>query len=63
MEGAEISSPCTNKCSIDHETNLCVGCYRTMEEIIRWLEFTLKEKEEILDKIRIRKLSLQSTHD
>lgn len=29
-------SPCTNLCRIDAESGLCLGCFRTLDEIARW---------------------------
>ena len=31
-----INSPCKNICTIDKKTGLCLGCYRTLEEIALW---------------------------
>jgi predicted Fe-S protein YdhL (DUF1289 family) len=31
-----IASPCINVCSMDAATALCVGCYRTLDEIALW---------------------------
>ncbi|SAK65086.1 Fe-S protein [Caballeronia hypogeia] len=28
-----IGSPCTDVCKLDSETGLCLGCYRSREEI------------------------------
>lgn len=32
----EIESPCVSQCSVDHETNMCTGCGRTIDEIRAW---------------------------
>ena len=32
----EIDSPCVKLCVIHPEERLCVGCYRTIEEISQW---------------------------
>jgi predicted Fe-S protein YdhL (DUF1289 family) len=29
-------SPCISLCQMDAETGLCVGCQRTMDEIVAW---------------------------
>lgn len=29
-------SPCTNICQIDTVSGLCLGCFRTLDEIARW---------------------------
>jgi uncharacterized protein len=31
-----IASPCINVCRMDTATALCVGCYRTLDEIALW---------------------------
>ena len=33
---APIESPCTGICRIDPATGWCVGCARTLGEIVRW---------------------------
>ena len=32
----EIESPCVKVCLVHPATGLCVGCYRTVEEIADW---------------------------
>ncbi|MCB6176950.1 DUF1289 domain-containing protein [Rhodobacter sp. Har01] len=32
----EIQSPCVKLCVVHPEARLCVGCYRTIEEISVW---------------------------
>ncbi|TGX52824.1 DUF1289 domain-containing protein [Sphingomonas gei] len=31
-----IPSPCTNICRIDVASGWCIGCGRTLDEIVRW---------------------------
>ena len=31
-----VRSPCTNICQMDDATGWCVGCGRTIDEIVRW---------------------------
>jgi len=33
---APIQSPCTGICQINAGTGWCVGCARTLDEIMRW---------------------------
>ena len=35
-ERDEIDSPCVKLCSIHPSERICVGCYRSMEEIGAW---------------------------
>ncbi|MDQ7817677.1 MAG: DUF1289 domain-containing protein [Melioribacteraceae bacterium] len=50
-----VHSPCTNQCFVPPGTNLCTGCYRTIQEIIDWLNLTDDGKVEILKRIDYRK--------
>lgn len=33
---SEIESPCVSQCSLDAETDTCLGCGRTLDEIRAW---------------------------
>ena len=45
-----IKSPCKNICSIDKETGLCLGCYRTINEIALWIKLDdIKKKDYFSD--------------
>jgi len=50
-----VPSPCTDLCSINPETELCEGCYRTIDEIAEWSHYSDQEKLEILSAIKKRK--------
>lgn len=50
-----ISSPCVRNCCLDKQ-DVCVGCGRTVEEIIRWGDADDKEKFEILTASKKRKI-------
>lgn len=54
----ETVSPCNGKCVMDSKTNLCSGCFRTIEEIIGWISFSDKQKFEILTSVAERKRKL-----
>jgi predicted Fe-S protein YdhL (DUF1289 family) len=47
-------SPCNGTCRYGSD-NLCIGCYRSVEEISLWTTITEKEKIDILNKIKERK--------
>ncbi|RYY45052.1 MAG: DUF1289 domain-containing protein [Sphingomonadales bacterium] len=36
IAGAAIESPCVSLCTMDDATGWCLGCGRTIDEIIRW---------------------------
>lgn len=50
-----IPSPCIFVCKINPQTNLCSGCYRTVEEIRGWIKFTEPKKAKVLTAIDERK--------
>jgi hypothetical protein len=44
---AEVPSPCIGVCCPD-EKDICMGCFRSMEEITRWWDMSNEEKMELL---------------
>lgn len=56
MSAVEPQSPCIAVCVLD-ERDVCVGCYRTAEEITDWFMSSGDEKREILRKSRERMLA------
>ena len=48
-------SPCINVCSLDKKIGLCLGCYRTLEEIALWAELDDIKKKKIIFQIINRK--------
>ena len=49
MVEAEVSSPCIGVCSMDESTGLCLGCYRTMDEIQQWWDLDNAGKQVVVD--------------
>jgi predicted Fe-S protein YdhL (DUF1289 family) len=47
-DSASVASPCTNVCIIDPVTGLCGGCFRTLEEISGWIDFSATEKRTVI---------------
>jgi len=42
-----IKSPCIHVCTHDSK-NICLGCYRSLEEIRKWYVSSDEEKKEII---------------
>ena len=38
------NNPCIDKCCLNEE-DICLGCFRTLEEILKWRSLSIKEKE------------------
>jgi predicted Fe-S protein YdhL (DUF1289 family) len=49
-----VKSPCINICKLD-ENKICIGCYRTIDEIAHWTKYTDEEKIQINRIIETRK--------
>ena len=45
----EIESPCVQVCVLHPEARICLGCYRTSEEIAGWASMTPEERREIME--------------
>ena len=48
MSDQPIKTPCVKVCFVDPKAELCVGCFRTMEELGRWTRYNDAERSEIL---------------
>jgi predicted Fe-S protein YdhL (DUF1289 family) len=42
-----VASPCVRNCCLD-ETNVCMGCHRTLDEIVAWGTAAPAEQRAIL---------------
>ena len=45
-----IESPCVNVCELDTDF-VCKGCRRSIEEILKWQEYTIEQQTAVLDRI------------
>ena len=48
--GSAVPSPCVNVCKLDSDF-ICEGCGRTIEEVLKWPEYTDKQKQAVLDRL------------
>jgi len=49
-----IRSPCIEVCALD-DHNVCIGCYRTADEIIDWFSASDDRKRDILEALQRRR--------
>ncbi|MDG2046564.1 MAG: DUF1289 domain-containing protein [Halioglobus sp.] len=54
MSTEEIKSPCVSICALD-ENDICMGCYRSADEITDWFMATDEQKHELLRVARKRR--------
>ncbi len=51
---AEIESPCKKVCVLDPPTGLCLGCFRTRDEIAAWGGMTREARREVMAELPAR---------
>ncbi|MEM1159997.1 MAG: DUF1289 domain-containing protein [Pseudomonadota bacterium] len=44
----EIESPCVKLCMLSPQSGICVGCFRTGEEIGRWSTYSPEQRQDIM---------------
>jgi len=44
-----VASPCVKVCIVDGESGLCLGCFRTLEEIGAWAGLPDSERASIME--------------
>ena len=54
MSRPSPQSPCISVCALD-ENDVCMGCYRSAEEITDWFMASDEEKYRILERVRVRR--------
>ncbi len=52
-------SPCVNICIMHKTRDLCVGCFRTLDEIATWGSLTADRRQAILDSLPSRRDGLK----
>lgn len=48
MSKQTVVSPCIGVCSMDDLSGLCLGCYRTIEEIQNWWDMDDANKQAVI---------------
>jgi len=63
MSRAPIKSPCVKVCFVDPKSEICVGCFRTMEELGRWTRYTDAEREAIMKALPEREAAYRAARE
>lgn len=50
----EIPSPCVRRCCLTDD-DICLGCFRSLQEILRWSESNTAIRQIILEETRHRR--------
>jgi uncharacterized protein len=48
-----VKSPCVRNCCLDDQ-DICIGCLRSIDEIVGWSQFNLDEKQQVISSIKDR---------
>ncbi|MGA0542912.1 DUF1289 domain-containing protein [Neotabrizicola sp. VNH66] len=56
----EIESPCVKICVIHPEVRLCVGCWRSLDEIAQWSAMTPEARRAVMLTLKGRGAALKS---
>lgn len=48
MNAPIVASPCTGVCRIDADSGWCVGCLRSIDEIVAWASSDDRDKRRVL---------------
>jgi predicted Fe-S protein YdhL (DUF1289 family) len=50
-----IKTPCVQVCVVDGASGLCLGCFRTLNEIAGWARLTPEERERLMAELPSRR--------
>tara|TARA_Y100001963_G_scaffold148585_1_gene226714 strand:- start:429 stop:602 length:174 start_codon:yes stop_codon:yes gene_type:complete len=50
-----MKSPCVKICTMKKGWSLCIGCFRTIEQIAKWKTYSDEEKRKVIKESKIRK--------
>jgi hypothetical protein len=56
-------TPCIGVCQIDKQTKLCVGCYRTLQEIGVWRRMPDEERDKVMADLPRRKEEFEQDNE
>jgi hypothetical protein len=52
---APIKTPCIKVCAIDGESGLCLGCFRTLQEVAGWSRLSDAERDLVMAELPSRR--------
>ena len=55
-----MDTPCIKICTMEGDTGLCAGCWRTLDEIMAWSSLSSAERRRIMAALDARRLGLDA---
>ena len=62
MSKIKIISPCIGVCELDVESNICVGCLRSVDEIANWPQLDNEKAMQIMEQIKDRYITEKTSN-
>lgn len=53
-DSEKVNSPCIRQCCLDQQ-DICLGCYRSLQEILDWAAGSNDEKRATMARVAVRK--------
>jgi len=63
MSRVPIKTPCVKVCFVDPKSGICVGCFRTMEELGCWTRYSDAEREAIMEALPEREAAYRAARE
>ena len=54
FSSVQIESPCIGLCTLNND-GVCIGCYRSMDEICAWADASGDERRQIMEAVERRR--------
>ena len=55
----EIDSPCVKVCVVHPKASICIGCFRSLDEIAQWSQMTDEERARVKSELSAREQHLR----
>ncbi|MEO0652978.1 MAG: DUF1289 domain-containing protein [Planctomycetota bacterium] len=56
----EVPSPCTHDCRLDEARAVCLGCQRTIDEIVGWRGMNDVQRRAVLERLAAEAAALRA---
>lgn len=63
MDRTPIKTPCVKVCFVDPKAGVCLGCFRTMEELARWTRYSNEERDAIMQALPERETAYRRARE
>lgn len=63
MDRTPIKTPCVKVCFVDPKAGVCLGCFRTMEELGRWTRYSNEERDAIMQALPERETAYRRARE